>query len=401
MICISVKDTCHVSDRGGGAQIRRRARCRRIAVRWADGKKAPGLKTRAIGSTLTEPKEYDVGLWTTLKFAAQAKPLLMLAMDRSLRGLFRSGFVSTLLAEGLHEPMLQGPANLDRLRDALGPEVDREGLRRWLDVGVRLGELRRGEGETYSLAGSLARNLASPAADAHAAYFRARVEVFHDYVVGTPARLRGGERFPLDPAHGELFARSSRTVEPLLNRIVEREFPLVGAVRLLEVGCGSGVYVRRACELNPELRAVGLELTEEVASHARANLSAWGFADRARIETCDVRRYRSDEPFDVVTFFNLIYYFPVAERTPVLRHLASLLAPGGSLVLTTFCRGTDLANATFDLWATMTEGGGALPTRTELLKAVEEAGFVHVRHASLLPGYFLVTAHKAEVAPAS
>ncbi len=38
---------------------------------------------------------------------------------------------------------------------------------------------------------------------------------------------------------------------------------------LLEVGCGSGIYIKRACELNPLLTAVGLEVQQSVADFTR------------------------------------------------------------------------------------------------------------------------------------
>ena len=41
--------------------------------------------------------------------------------------------------------------------------------------------------------------------------------------------------------------------------VIDRIVPSEGPCRTLEVGCGSGVTIRRACQRNAELRAVGLE----------------------------------------------------------------------------------------------------------------------------------------------
>ncbi len=132
-----------------------------------------------------------------------------------------------------------------------------------------------------------------------------------------------------------------------------------------------------------------------MADHARESLGEWGHGERVEVEAIDVRRYASDEPFDLVTLHNLVYYFPLAERVDMLRRLAGFLRPGGRLVLTSLCRGGDPATCTMDLWSVMTEGSGPLPESAQLTEQLREAGFVDVETASLLPTYLLFTARTA------
>jgi len=68
---------------------------------------------------------------------------------------------------------------------------------------------------------------------------------------------------------GRLIARSSRVLEPILGEAVDNVVLVGGAMRLLEIGCGSGVYVRRAAARNPQLTALGLELQPVVAEMAK------------------------------------------------------------------------------------------------------------------------------------
>ena len=82
---------------------------------------------------------------------------------------------------------------------------------------------------------------------------------------------------------------------------IERTFAKSGAARLLEIGCGSGVYLRYAAMRNPELTAVGVELQPAVAEMARTNLRSWGLEGRVKVETGDFRARTAGELFDIAT----------------------------------------------------------------------------------------------------
>jgi len=101
------------------------------------------------------------------------------------------------------------------------------------------------------------------------------VELHHKMITGTIPKLRIGELWSLDDQDGELIARSSRILEAFQAEIISSTFPAHGALRLLEIGCGSGIYLRHAAERNPSLTALGLELQPAVAEMARTNLREW------------------------------------------------------------------------------------------------------------------------------
>ena len=168
--------------------------------------------------------------------------------------------------------------------------------------------------------------------------------------------------------------------------IIRSTFPARGALRLLEIGCGSGVYPRYAAKRNPSLTALGLELQPAVAEMARRNLRGWGLETRVKVETCDVREKVPDEPFDIATLYNNIYYFPVDERVALLGHIGSFLRPGGFLLLTTCCQGGSLGAEALNLWGAATAGAGRLPAEEELISQLREAGYSSVKTKNLLPG---------------
>jgi SAM-dependent methyltransferase len=175
-------------------------------------------------------------------------------------------------------------------------------------------------------------------------------------------------------------------LEAFQTQAIDRTFPVSGAVSLLEVGCGSGFYIKYAAAKNPFLSALGLELQPNVAEVARRNIEAWGLRERVRIQTGDIRKKAADESFDIVTFYNNIYYFPVAERVPLLRQVKGFIRSGGFLLSTTCCQGGSLGAEALNLWGAATATAGRLPDRDELARQLREAGYRDVQTFRLIPG---------------
>ena len=275
-----------------------------------------------------------------------------------------------------------GPQTLEQLGVALESGALDE-VRAWLDVGVALGELRR-DARGYRLRGTLARALAEAKNDDLLAMLEELTDLHHRLVLETPARAKRGARFALADHASDVIARSSRLLEPFVEAAIARAVPAAGPVRVLEVGCGSGTYLRFMSERNPELRAVGLDLSAAVIEQARANLAAWGVADRVSVARCDLREHAPDAPYDLVTLHNNIYYFPTAERVAVLSRVRELLAPNGSVLLTTATPGGSPSGTVLNLWGAMTEGCGPLPEPRELLEQMGRAGFASCRAEDLM-----------------
>lgn len=178
--------------------------------------------------------------------------------------------------------------------------------------------------------------------------------------------------------------------------LVRKTTPRQGPCRLLEVGCGSGVYIRTACQANPELTALGLEIQESTANFARQNLDAWGLAERASIMVQDVRQHRSLHSYDIISLHNLIYYFPRANRGPLFDHLSSLLKPGALLIITSLCQGPLPSIRVMDLWSSMNRDCGPLPTPQELKTLLEEHGFTRLSLSEIIPGFWSALARNPE-----
>jgi len=303
---------------------------------------------------------------------------------RSVEHAYRLAFISTGFESGILSAIGSGTGGVDELAGTFA-QGRREALEAWLDVGVSIGELRR-DGDVYRIKGSLTRLLLDPDNDDLLAVMQEVSSLHMKLLVETPGRLEQGRPFTLDDQDGELVARSSESIAPLVHEAVAKLVPRQGPFRLLEIGCGAGAHVRYASSINSELETVALELQEDVAGRARRNLESWGLADRTEVIVCDVRDWTAGPEFDAATLHNNIYYFPVEERVDLLGHVRGFLRPGGRLLLTTGTCGGSPMMRVLDLWGAATQGCGRLPECKELLEQLREAGFVDARAVGLVPG---------------
>jgi len=323
---------------------------------------------------------------TLLKFLKGGSFLTLRRSVRLLPSYYRVLWVAAAARHGLLRTLAEGPKPLDALAIEMAPDPNhRDALEAWLGLGVRLRQIECDAGG-YRLSGFLARKLSREEMDPLAALLEEAADLHHKLILDTPARLQQGRRWSMGDHDAALIARSSRVAEPFgfeaLDEVIDRNSPQ----RLLEVGAGSGIYIRYAAERNPALTALGLEQQTDVATMANENLEKWGLRDRAHVELRDVRQHESSSEFEIVTLQNNIYYFPVDERVDLFRHLRSFLKPGGKLLVTTACRGGTALTHVLDIWSSGTEGCGRLPTASELEAQLIQAGFSRVKVRNPIPG---------------
>jgi len=309
----------------------------------------------------------------------------LLGVGAQLKSFYKLTWLSAAGEAGLLNRLAAGPVPFDSLAELFAAAGQgREALEAWLQMGVRLRLLSLSP-RGYALSG-LAQALARPQNDATLAMVEEVAGLHHKLISATLPRLRTGNLFTLADQDGELIARSSRILEAFQAEVIRGAIPARGALRLLEIGCGSGVYLRYAALRNPSLTALGLELQPAVAEMARTNLRNWGLEDRVKVEEGDFRAKAPGELFDIATLYNNIYYFPVAERVALLQRIAGFLSPGGFLLLTTCCQGGSLGTEALNLWGAATSGAGRLPAEDELVSQLRQAGYSTVKTKNLLPG---------------
>jgi 4-hydroxy-2,2'-bipyrrole-5-carbaldehyde O-methyltransferase len=312
--------------------------------------------------------------------------LSLIRFIRDWRTLVRMHFLHAAVDSGLLEA-LRTPASRDELLQEL--KVKRpELLDALLDVGLALGELSRRNG-CYKVKGRRARSLIGDRGDPLAALIQANVTYYNSVYRNVSDRLRGAPRGEYLEEIGDLVARVSKLAEPYVRRFVKSTVAGRQPMRILDVGCGSGVYLRAAHEANRSATGVGIDMDGAVVEQARRNLERWGMADRFEVMVSDIRELPADlsGPFDLITLYNVIYYIPVAERASLFSSLRSLLSPIGTVAIVTSTEsgGRDLFAANLNLATSSMVGNTPLPELDEITAQLDDGGFTSIKITRLVP----------------
>lgn len=283
------------------------------------------------------------------------------------------------IADALHEP---GTADSVAARARV---TDVELLEAFLQIDVALGEVRCRH-DRYEIRGRRLRAVAGSSVDV-----RGLVEELVTYdgpiYSGLRDHLRGAPARDYLDGVGDVIAQASSLAEPVLAPAIRSVAAAVAPHRVLDVGCGSGVYLRHVLDVAPGTTAVGIDLDQDAISTARENLAAALDAGRCelRVESLDEVVTSGGEPFDLLLLLNNVYYWPPEERTDVLRRLRALV-PGGTVVVATATANRQAFNRHLDLVLRVTKGSWRLPTAAELRDGLRAVGFAAVELIEPIPG---------------
>ena len=102
-------------------------------------------------------------------------------------------------------------------------------------------------------------------------------------------------------------------------------------VKLIDLACGNGRFLRQVMAAFPRIPATGFDLSPAYCAEARARLADWrqveivnGAVEQAPFE---------DESFDAATCVYLFHELPPRVRREAAREIARVLKPGGVFVL--------------------------------------------------------------------
>lgn len=126
-----------------------------------------------------------------------------------------------------------------------------------------------------------------------------------------------------------LSSRATGGLEPYVNRIG------VDA-RVLDLACGAGRLAEKLVEQGNDV--VGVDLAEPMLERARAQVDAVARnrpgCGTAEFACADIRTWRSDRAFDVVTVVGLtLSLFGPEDRAAILRTAAACVRPGGRVLV--------------------------------------------------------------------
>jgi len=129
---------------------------------------------------------------------------------------------------------------------------------------------------------------------------------------------------------GGAAAMRRQALVPLRKALTGRSAGGQDAARLLDVGCGTGRFLREVKANYPRLHVTGLDLSPHYLSAAWRELAPWS---RARfVEGAAEALPFSDAEFDAVTCIYLFHELPPRIRRAAVAEIRRVLRPGGSLI---------------------------------------------------------------------
>ncbi len=323
--------------------------------------------------------------WKTL-LATMRRPG-MISIMRDTQSLIKIHFLYAALDSGLLKA-LNTPKTKEALIGELGvkrPEL----LDAILDLGESVGEIGN-KGGLYSLKGKRSQALAHPDGDSLAATIEAGLTYYHDVYTQFTKRLRGAPSGDYLDEIGGVVARFSKVGEPFLRNFVPETVEIKKAPRILDVGCGSAVYLRTAHKADSKTTGIGLDMDEAVVSQAQANLKKWGIENSFQIVHGDLMNSPLDlnGSFDIINLFNMVYYYPYEKRPELFERAKTFLAPKGILAVLSNMRsnGKDPMAANLDMSTRSIEGCWPLPELNELTTQLRDCGFKQVERKCIIPG---------------
>jgi SAM-dependent methyltransferase len=102
--------------------------------------------------------------------------------------------------------------------------------------------------------------------------------------------------------------------------------------RILDVGCGFGLFAAYFGQTHPRRRIVGVDPDGRRIGIARQVADRLELREH-RFVVGDVRDAPLEGPFDAAYVLDVMHHLPQADQRPVLERLRGLLAPGGMLLV--------------------------------------------------------------------
>jgi len=258
-----------------------------------------------------------------------------------------------------------------------------------LDVGVSIGELSC-RNDLYKIKGKISKALISDKGDGLAALIQANVTYYNSAYRNAADRMKGGELGDDLGKIGDLVARVSKIQEPLIKDFIQYTVKNKDSMNILEIGCGSGMFMKNAFEANKNAKGVGIDIDSEVVKQAKHNIAKWGLSDRFIIMQGDIRvaDVMNKGPFDLITMYNVLYYFKIGERHDLIKNLKLKLSQEGKIAVITTVQGNgkDPAAANLNLVNCSLKGVTPVPELNSIEKLFKECGFNKIETTRIMPG---------------
>jgi 2-polyprenyl-6-hydroxyphenyl methylase/3-demethylubiquinone-9 3-methyltransferase len=102
--------------------------------------------------------------------------------------------------------------------------------------------------------------------------------------------------------------------------------------RVLDLGCGFGLFSLYYAATRPGLQIEGFDLNPRRIDMARAAARRLGLSN-VRHEVGDVMDFRGGRQFDAAYMLDIVHHIPEEAVRPLLEQVAKILPPGGRLLI--------------------------------------------------------------------
>src|SRR6202158_4213990 len=102
--------------------------------------------------------------------------------------------------------------------------------------------------------------------------------------------------------------------------------------RVLDLGCGFGLFSLYFASVYPGLRVEGLDRNPRRIAMAQAAARRLGLGN-VRYEVGDVMDFRGGAAFDAAYMLDIVHHIPEEAVRPLLEQMAKILPPGGRLLI--------------------------------------------------------------------
>ena len=102
--------------------------------------------------------------------------------------------------------------------------------------------------------------------------------------------------------------------------------------RVLDLGCGFGLFSLYFACVHPGLRLEGLDRNPRRIAMAQAAARKLGLGN-VRYKVGDVMDFRGGEAYDAAYMLDIVHHIPQEAVRPLLEQLAKILPPGGRLLI--------------------------------------------------------------------
>ena len=209
------------------------------------------------------------------------------------------------------------------------PPEDREGgplaeLRRAVDFFVDMREVEaRRHGETAEAL------LPEAPSDRYPRYYRRKFHFQTDGYLSEASAERYDHQVEVLFGGGAAAMRRQALV-PLREALLRHPGGATQA-RLLDIGCGTGAFLREVKRNYPRVSVTGLDLSAPYLSVAGRRLADWSRV--ALVEGAAEAMPFAESEFDVVSVIYLFHELPPRTRRAVIEEVRRVLKPGGTLLL--------------------------------------------------------------------